>query len=85
MVWDFLMEAMRSYGWVAVVQVAGALLIAYLLRQLQVKDRIISKANEDLQDLANKRLDDVKESNEDYGSLSRDLNRSFDILIKMLK
>ncbi|RLB95393.1 MAG: hypothetical protein DRH90_25535 [Deltaproteobacteria bacterium] len=82
--WDFLTEAMRSYGWVAVVQVAEALLIAYLFKQVRNKDKEISESHADLQDLANKRLEDVKESKEDYEDLSRDLNRSLDILIKML-
>ncbi len=85
MVWDFLIEAMKSYGWVAVVQIAEALLIAYLFKQIHGKDVAIYKANEDLRDLADKRLEDVKESKEDYEDLSRDLNRSFDILIKMMK
>jgi hypothetical protein len=83
--WDFLLEAMHAYGWFAVVQVAEALLIAYLLRENRDKDKRTQELNNNLRQLADKRLEDVKESKEDYEDLARDLNRSLDILIKVFK
>ncbi len=82
--WEFLSGIMEMYGLPALVVAAESILIAYLFKQIQNKDKELTKSNADLQDLANKRLKDVKESNEDYEDLSRDLNRSLDILIKIL-
>ena len=73
--WEFLSGIMEMYGLPALVVAAESILIAYLFKQIQNKDKELAKSNAELQSLANERLKDVKESNEDYEDLSRDLNR----------
>ncbi len=82
--WEFLSGISEAHGVTALFAVAEAILIGYLFKQLQTKDVNLAKSNTNLQELAEQRLKDVKESTEDYEDLSRDLNRSLDILIKIL-
>lgn len=82
--WELLLGIMETYGLPALFSAAEAVLVVYLFNIVRKKDEQLVKSNISLQDLANQRLEDVKETNEDYEDLSRDLNRSLDILIKIL-
>lgn len=82
--WELLLEITETYGLPALVAAAETCLLVYLFRVLRQKDEQLSKCNVALQELANKRLEDFKESNEDYEDLSRDFTRSLDMLIKIL-
>lgn len=82
--WELLLGIMETYGLPALFSAAEAVLIVYLFSIVKKKDEQLAKSNIALQEQANQRLKDVKETNEDYEDLSRDLNRSLDILIKIL-
>jgi uracil phosphoribosyltransferase len=86
--WEFLLEVFKAHGLLAVVQVLEAVLIVYFLRDARQKSerfqKIIEQKDAKIDKLANQRLEDVKESKEDYEDLLRDTNRSLDTVIRVV-
>ncbi len=86
--WEFLTELFKAHGLLAVVQTLEAVLIVYFLRDARQKAeqyrKTIEQKDEKIEKLANQRLEDVKESKEDYEDLLRDMNRSVDTLIRVV-
>jgi len=76
--WEFLTEVLKTYGFLALVEVIQCILIVYLFKQVKLKDQ-------KLLDLSEKRLEDVVEEREEYQELAIKIERSIDLLIKVLK
>jgi hypothetical protein len=76
--WDFLTALLQSQGFSALVIFAEAGAIAYLYRRTQ-------KRHEEIVQLYQKRVQDIKESRDDYEELARNLDKSIDLLIKVFR
>lgn len=76
--WDFLAAVLKEYGLVALIQVAQTAAIVYLFRINQKRQDVIVQLYE-------KRMKDVKESKDHYEELSRNLDKSIDLLIKVFR
>lgn len=83
--WDFLSEVLKQYGFLAVVEVAQALFIFYLLKALSKKDSEVSSLQNKLLEMNEKRLEDVIDDREKYEELAEKLNISVDVLIKVIR
>lgn len=83
--WDFLLELLKTHGLLAVIQVAQMVIIVYLFRDAQRKDKDVHELNEKLLKQSENRLEDVLEEKESYEELARGLDRSIDLLIKVFK
>lgn len=83
--WDFLLELLKTHGLLAVIQVAQMVIIVYLFRDAQRKDKEAHDLNDKLLKQSDKRLEDVLEDKEAYEELARGLNKSIDLLIKVFK
>jgi transcriptional regulator GlxA family with amidase domain len=83
--WDFLLELLKTHGLLSVIQVAQAVVIVYLFRESQKKDKAIHTLNDKLLAQSEKRLEDALEEKESYEELARGLDRSIDLLIKVFK
>jgi len=76
--WDLLHDVFESGGFYALVAVVEAIIICYLFRLTRAKEQ-------QLLDLSEKRVTDVTESKEDFQELSRNLDKSIDLLIKVFR
>lgn len=76
--WEFLTEIFKTHGPLALVEVVQCILIVYLFKQIKTKDQ-------QLIDLSEKRLEDVVEEREEYQELATSIEKSIDLLIKVLK
>jgi len=76
--WEFLTEIFKTHGLLALVEVVQCVLIVYLFKQIKTKDL-------QLLTLSEKRLEDVVEEREEYQELATSIERSIDLLIKVLK
>jgi hypothetical protein len=76
--WEFLTEIFKTHGLLALVEVVQCVLIIYLFKQIKTKDL-------QLLTLSEKRLEDVMEEREEYQELATSIERSIDLLIKVLK
>lgn len=83
--WEFLGMLLQDYGLLAVIEVAQIGIIVYLFRLLDGKEAQKLELSERLLDLSGKRLEDAKEEREDYEELSRNLDKSIDLLIKVFR
>ena len=83
--WDFLSEVLKSGGVVALLQVAQLIAIGYLYKQGQSKDELVQQKDTQLLEMSEKRLQDALESRDDFEELSKNLDRSIDLLIKIIK
>ncbi len=76
--WDFLSEVLKEGGLLAVVEAVQLIVIYYLFRTLRQKDT-------ELTAMAEKRIDDLTDAKDDFQELSKNLDRSIDLLIKVIK
>ncbi len=76
--WDFFGAIFNTYGLLALVEAAEVVAIVYLFRLNQ-------KKQEELLAQSERRLEDVIEEREKYQELARDIERSIDLLIKVLR
>lgn len=76
--WELLGAVFNTFGLIALVGVVEAAAIVYLFRLNQ------KKQEEALAQLE-RRLEDVIEEREKYQELARDIERSIDLLVKVLK
>lgn len=76
--WEFLTEIFRSGGFLALVEVLQVVAIVHLYKALRDKES-------HLLELSEKRLQDMTEHKEDYEELAKNLDKSIDLLIKVLK
>ena len=76
--WDLLGAVFNTFGLIALVGVVEAAAIVYLFRLNQ------KKQEEALAQLE-RRLEDVIEEREKYQELARDIEKSIDLLVKVLK
>jgi len=76
--WEFLAEIFKTHGLLALVETVQCILIVYLFKQIKTKDS-------QLLVLSEKRLEDVVEEREEYQELATRIERSIDLLIKVLK
>lgn len=76
--WEFLTEIFKTHGLLALVEVVQCILIIYLFKQIKAKDL-------QLLALSEKRLEDVVEEREEYQELATSIEKSIDLLIKVLK
>ncbi len=74
----FLTAVLQAHGLLAVIEILEAVLIVYLFRQIRGKDQQLIEQSE-------KRLEDVVEEREKYQELASDIEKSIDLLIKVLK
>jgi len=78
MIWEFLLEILKTHGLLALVETVQCVLIVYLFREIKIKDRQLIEQSE-------KRLEDVVDEREKYQELASDIEKSIDLLIKVLK
>ncbi len=76
--WEFLSAIFNTFGLIALVSAAEAVAIVYLFRLNQ-------KKQEELLAQSERRLEDVIEEREKYQELARDIEKSIDLLVKVLK
>ena len=76
--WEFLTEIFKTHGLLALVEVVQCFLIVYFLKQIKAKDL-------QLLALSEKRLEDVVEEREEYQELATSIEKSIDLLIKVLR
>jgi len=76
--WEFLSAVFNTYGFIALIGVVEAAAIVYLFRLNQ-------KKQEDLLAQSERRLEDVIEEREKYQELASDIEKSIDLLVKVLK
>jgi hypothetical protein len=76
--WEFLTTVLQTGGLLALVQAIQCILIVYLFKQIKEKDKRIVEQSE-------KRLEDVVDEREKYQELASDIEKSIDLLIKVLK
>jgi len=76
--WDFLSAIFNTYGLIALIEVAEVIAIVYLFRLNQ-------KKQEELLAQSERRLEDVIEEREKYQELASDIEKSIDLLVKVLK
>ena len=75
---DFLTAVFQTYGLVALIEVVEVVAIVYLFRLNQ-------KKQEELLAQSERRLEDVIEEREKYQELASDIEKSIDLLVKVLK
>lgn len=83
--WEFLAAVVRQYGFLALIEIAQAGLILWLLRNQVLADKDKTKLQDKLLELSEKRLEDAREEREDYEELARNLERSINLLIKAFR
>jgi len=76
--WEFLSTVFNTYGLIALISVAQTAAIFYLFRLNQ-------KKQEELLAQSERRLEDVIEEREKYQELASDIEKSIDLLVKVLK
>jgi len=76
--WDFLSAIFNTFGLIALISVVEAAAIVYLFRLNQ-------KKQEELLAQSERRLEDVIEEREKYQELASDIEKSIDLLVKVLK
>ena len=76
--WEFLTTVLQTHGVLALVEVIQCILIIYLFKQIKEKDKQLDHQSE-------KRLEDVIDEREKYQELASDIEKSIDLLIKVLK
>ena len=76
--WEFFLEIFKEGGLLALVQVLEIGAIVYLFRSFQSKDA-------QLLEMSEKRLEDAIENKEDIEEMSKNLQLSLDMLIKIFK
>ena len=76
--WEFLSEVLKSGGVLALMWVVQMAAIVYLYRAMQAKDK-------QLLEMSEKRLNDAIENKEDIEEMSKNLQLSLDLLIKIFK
>lgn len=83
--WEFLSAVLKQHGFLALVEIAQAGLILWLLRNQTRADKDKAKLQDKLLELSEKRLEDAKEEREDYEELARNLDKSINLLIKVFR
>lgn len=76
--WDLFNAIFQAGGFYALAAVTEAVVIWYLFKLLRKKDS-------QLLEMSEKRVKDVTESKEDYEELSKNLDKSIDLLIKVFR
>ena len=76
--WEFLTEILKTHGLLALIEAVQCILIVHLFRLLKAKDQQLETQSE-------KRLGDVIEEREKYQELASDIEKSIDLLIKVLR
>lgn len=76
--WEFLTVIFQTHGLLALIEAVQCILIIYLFKQIRDKDRQLISQSE-------KRLEDVVDEREKYQELASDIEKSIDLLIKVLK
>lgn len=76
--WEFLTAILQTHGLLALIEAVQCALIVYLFKQIRDKDRQLISQSE-------KRLEDVVDEREKYQELASDIEKSIDLLIKVLK
>jgi hypothetical protein len=75
---EFLVTIFQTYGIVALIEAIEVVAIIYLFRLNQ-------KKQEELLAQSERRLEDVIEEREKYQELASDIEKSIDLLVKVLK
>lgn len=83
--WDFASLLVREYGLLALIELVQAGMIFWLFRIQQKLEQERSVLQDKLLELSEKRLEDAREEREAYEELSRNLNKSIDLLIKAFR
>lgn len=83
--WEFLSVVLKQSGFLALVELAQAGLIFWLLRNQTRAEKEKSKLQDKLLELSEKRLEDAREEREDYEELARNLDKSINLLIKVFR
>lgn len=76
--WEFLTAILQTHGLIALIEAVQCVLIVYLFKQIKDKDKQLISQSE-------KRLEDVVDEREKYQELASDIEKSMDLLIKVLK
>ncbi len=76
--WEFLTAIFQTHGLLALIEAVQCILIVYLFKLIRDKDKKLS-------DQADKRLEDVIDEREKYQELASDIEKSIDLLVKVLK
>ena len=76
--WEFLTAILQTHGLLALIEAVQCILIVYLFMQIRDKDKQLISQSE-------KRLADVVDEREKYQELASDIEKSIDLLIKVLK
>ncbi len=76
--WEFLTAILQTHGLIALIEAVQCVLIVYLFKQIKDKDKQLISQSE-------KRLEDVVDQREKYQELASDIEKSMDLLIKVLK
>ena len=76
--WEFLTAILQTHGLLALIEAVQCVLIVYLFKQIRDKDNQLISQSE-------KRLGDVVDEREKYQELASDIEKSIDLLIKVLK
>lgn len=76
--WEFLTAILQTHGLLALIEAIQCILIVYLFRQIKEKDQALSAQ-------AEKRLEDVIDEREKYQELAKGIEKSIDLLVKVLK
>jgi len=76
--WEFLTAILQTHGLIALIEAVQCVLVVYLFKQIKDKDKQLISQSE-------KRLEDVVDEREKYQELASDIEKSMDLLIKVLK
>src|SRR5574338_175665 len=83
--WELLSTLLKQYGLLAIVELAQAGLIVWMLRVHAHQEKEKAKLQDKLLELSEKRLEDAREEREDYEELARNLDKSINLLIKVFR
>lgn len=83
--WEFLTLLLKNYGLIAVIEILQIGLVVYLFHLLGKKEVDKTDLQNKLLETAERRLADAREEREDYEELARNLDKSINLLVKVVR
>lgn len=83
--WSFASLLVTQYGLLALIELVQAGIIIWLFRNQKKLEQQREELQSKLLELFEKRLEDAKAEREDYEELSRNLDKSINLLIKIFR
>lgn len=83
--WSLLTLLFKQYGLIVLIEIIQSIGIVYLFKLLNKKEVEKNQLTDKLLELSEKRLEDAKEERKDYEDLTKSLNKSIELLIKVFR